>query len=546
MKITKKLCNGIKNLPKNLLNTVIRFPLPSIFIAVFFTLCEIMVYNNFEGIEKMLTSTLFAFFLSYSATFLAENKKPIIKIFLPVIPIFLGIIYYLSDIGYLCEAAIIIASASLAILAMDFFDRKYFEEHLSIYLSRLFTAFVFASVFMGGVALILAGIDILLITVSYKTYETFVFISYALMMPLLFLSWIPKKNDEVKTPKVINLLWTYIVMPLIAVFTVVLYVYYLKLLMTRSLPIGLLGGISLIYLAVCIPSALMCKNFESKFVKVMISVIPYLILPVIAILFWADFRQILNYGYSITRLLVLLGGIASFVSALLFIIGKGKMCRFVLLTITVLALVFAIFGEKIVFESQNKRFHDVLVRNNMLINGEIVQNDSVCDNDKRELYSILRYLSFNNLSLPSDYPSEKFADAKEILGFEDVIVPAKSNVKHAGLQFEEFSFPLEGYDYIICPATFKIDDRNKNNIGLNAYTEDTVIYVKDGDNLILKADTNEFIESLFEMKKEYYTPEEMTFEYENENVKIKALIISAYKSDTYVDVHVRDILIKIK
>ncbi len=311
------------------------------------------------------------------------------------------------------------ATMALFGIAVCFAYRKNAAELLGVLIVRAATALLFALVLFGGLALILAGTDLLLFSVSNKAFGEITRISFVLFAPLMFLYGIPLPREEKTLLKGYRQLLRVVILPLLAVFMLVLYCYYIKLAVTATLPIGELGGVSLIFLCLTLPMVILAKPFcENGFAKLRTALL-YGTLPVFGALFFTAFRQISAYGVSITRYLVAVGGIALLVCALLLVIKKGKHLTAVFAVLFATALICT-YGPQSCYtmtrNSQHTRLVALLEQEQMLLQGVVCPNPDA--KAKKEILDLIDYCRREDLDLPDCFPVPyRYDDAEELLGF---------------------------------------------------------------------------------------------------------------------------------
>ena len=314
---------------------------------------------------------------------------------------------------------LLVAAVALFGIAVCFAYRENAAELLGVLIVRAATAFLFALVLFAGLALILLGTDLLLFSVPDKAYGEVTRISFVLFAPLMFLCGIPHPQEEKTLLKGYRQLLRVVVLPLLAVFMLVLYCYYIKLAVTASLPIGELGGVSLIFLCLTLPMVILAKPFcENGFAKLRTALL-YGTLPVFAALFFTAFRQIAAYGVSITRYLVVVGGIALLLCTALLILKKGRymIAVFAVLLVTALACTY---GPQSCYSmtraSQHARLVALLEENRMILQGAVCPNPDA--QDKADILNIIEYCRREDLNLPDCFPiPHRYDDTEELLGF---------------------------------------------------------------------------------------------------------------------------------
>lgn len=149
------------------------------------------------------------------------------------------------------------------------------RENKEKYLQSEFSDFVITGIF----ALVLsAGIGIVLTTVNYLFFKSRSFFIFRLTMysswfiaevlgASLFLSLLKKPDTDLENyefPSIFNLLIKFVIIPLIAIYTAVLYIYMAKTIISMQLPKGLISHLVLWYTAFSVVIMILITPFTQK------------------------------------------------------------------------------------------------------------------------------------------------------------------------------------------------------------------------------------------------------------------------------------------
>jgi hypothetical protein len=198
--------------------------------------------------------------------------------------------------------------------------------------------------------------------------------------------------------------------------------------------------------------------------------------------------------------------------------------------------------------SQERRLTEILVRNNMIVNGEIVKRSDISNDDKFEITSISNYMQGMGYLDDMDWFPEQYADNywgnfRNIYGFEqyyDREFPGREETLYLNAILNESEkINIEDYDMF-----FKIYIHNKrepdeklgefslegkNYIIRQIFDEKgyITITVSDDTNTVIEIPMKEFIDGLFEKANEpkgLMDKETLTIEKQNDELKVKLLI----------------------
>lgn len=192
----------------------------------------------------------------------------------------------------------------------------------------------------------------------------------------------------------------FILIPIVAIYFLILYAYALKIVVTWNLPEGWVGSLVLgfsiagiftyllNYLLVNYDAAQLVHRYRKWFF--------YVLLPMVVLLFVAIGRRISDYGVTEKRFIVATAGVWLLLLSLYFIVSKKDNIKFIPISLSVFALLTVLgpFNAFRVSErSQVARLMGLLEKNGMLENGAVVPvKDSIQQADARNISDILYYL----------------------------------------------------------------------------------------------------------------------------------------------------------
>lgn len=446
-----------------------------------------------------------------------------------------------------------------------------YEIYIIKILERFFITVIYSMVLYLGIAAILFTINYLL-EVKVKGelyYYTFLLIGGG-FAPCYFLGGIPGKNEKLTSteyPKVLKVLMLYIIMPLITIYTIILYIYFGKIIITRTWPQGLVSHLVLWYGVISTGTLFLIDLLRiiNPWAKKFYKIFPKTILPLMIMMFISMGIRINAYGITENRYFVLALGI--WITGIMMFYSFTKKRRNTLLPISVaIVIIIAICGPLSSYSlskfSQNKRFEKIIENNNMLINGKIVKApNEISKEDQQSLSSIINYFENNHSlseirSLPKDL---KIEDVEKILGIKDLGSYDYDNNMYFyfGIEASNTPISIEEYNYYfdvnMNSSSNKIPqngvgasfDKTKNSF--NFYMNGEKIYSKDLDEYV-----NELIKDYGVESGKNISFEKMKYEDETEKVKVLFILktISGRKeidtNTTYIEDFELITLVKIK
>lgn len=339
------------------------------------------------------------------------------------------------------------------------------RQHFELYVLDLFTKFcvtyLYAATLYLGLAAILLTIKLLFaVLISDKLYFDLWLICAGIFAPVYFLGEIPEYSRAFEPnhyPSVLKVLFVHILIPLLSVYTVILYAYFAKIIITQTWPIGLVAHLVL-WFALCstllifILHPLRKQNGIAEWFS---KLFPWLILPLIVMMFVAMGKRIEAFGITENRYYVLVAGLWVTGSMLYYCFTKRP--RNVLLPASLaLIAVLAVTGPWSSFtvskHSQNNRLVALLSKYELLEDNSIIPRPQLSAEAKQEISSVIAYFrdnhSLQNISfLPDDFTIN---DMENVFGFE---FTRQRNIGSDGREYfhyqltdEERLISLEGYE----------------------------------------------------------------------------------------------------
>jgi hypothetical protein len=220
-----------------------------------------------------------------------------------------------SVTGYI-GASIILYLAFLFILFIK--KREGYELYITRILTVFFSTVLYSIVLFLGLAAILFTIDKLLaVAVDSKIYYYTWLLVVFLFAPSYFLAGVPRRDCQYKEggyPKLLKILLMYIVMPLLSVYTIILYIYFIKIIVTWQWPVGLVSHLVLWYLVITEAVLLFITPMgdKSKWAGKFLLWMPRVIIPILIMMFVSMGIRINAYGVTESRYFVLALGLRGF------------------------------------------------------------------------------------------------------------------------------------------------------------------------------------------------------------------------------------------
>lgn len=360
----------------------------------------------------------------------------------------------------------------IALTVIPYFIRKAFFEQALIRLSaRFLLAILYSAVLFLGISAILFTLQHLLsVPVPERLYLYVWIVIVGVFAPVFFLAGIPQDQKDLgdaSYAKWLRVLLINIVLPLIMIYTLILYIYFAKILLTQQWPEGLVSHLVLWYSAISIGVILYTTPLraELKWAERFAVWFSKLILPLLIMMFVSIGIRINAYGVTENRYFVV--ALGAWVFGTMCYLAFSRQARNTLIVaalgcITILSVFGPWSAYSLAQSSQNHRLHAILHQYDMIQDGQIVNRDAmVADEDKHEIRQILYYFerkhSFQNVAgLPASFTRQQMED---LFGFPYYSWDSndRNGDEHFSYSFDPERQVLEisGYDYLFQAYSYR-------------------------------------------------------------------------------------------
>ena len=448
--------------------------------------------------------------------------------------------------------------SSLLAIFIDTENKYNYEYFINTIVKSYFLTIIYSMILFLGVSAIIFTVNSLFdanIDGKYYLY-TFLFIGLIFAVSM-FLSKIPKEDDKDSIAnyysKGLKILIAYIIIPLLSIYTLILYVYLGKILVTANWPQGIVSHLILWYSVISIIILIYINPIykENRLLNYFYKIFPIIILPVYVMMFISISIRINQYGLTENRYLVILLGIWSLLS-MVFIILKRKFKlsnQYITLSLIIFALI-SVLGPFSSFnlsnKSQNKRLFNILNENNMIQGETIIQSENLSKESKRQINESIAYFDQRGFQYMNYVPDGfSLKDTPNIFGFKHEFynsypgsdfnsgeyISLNTNKKEI-INIEKYTNSLTIY------LSSDGDKFTQSKDGIKIRLSENKLYIYKDDKEILVVALKDEIENLlstFEDKDNLYdiSPNKAKIEISNENIDILLIpyIIEIYKED---------------
>lgn len=394
-------------------------------------------------------------------------------------------------------------------------DHNYEYYVMDIYSSFAIT-FIYSFVLYFGVAAIFFTIDSLFdVNIKGDLYYYMFLIVFFIFALSLFLSKLPTQENEfidIEYTKALKILLLYIVIPLITIYTAILYVYFAKIIVTMEWPKGLVSHLVLWYSTISVGIIFLITPIleENKIANLFKTWFPKAILPILLMMFMSIGQRVGQYGITENRYYVMVLGV--WVTGIMIYFSLKKPLKNIIIPISLsIVMLNSVFGPLSSYStskvSQNKRLENILNRNNMIENGKILPNPDVDKEDRIEINNIISYFDSNHeVREINVFPKETdINQVDKLTGFKyEYYNPYVQNQEvyfFYGSQNAEDYIDITGYDYFINLNSWNQEKRNVGDLTVQYNNSKNVLTLMKNDEILAEQEILNFVKDIHEKQK---------------------------------------------
>ncbi|MBR0138488.1 MAG: DUF4153 domain-containing protein [Erysipelotrichaceae bacterium] len=308
----------------------------------------------------------------------------------------------------------------LCLCAYVVYDDHNQEDLFGYMFSSLFYCVLLCSVVLGGCSVVILAFQLLIYepTDIYKLYLILTVIAEITINGMLILSYIPKKDSELPVPKaysiIVNKVGLWIYFGLIAI----LYMYLGKIIITFRMPKGKINWFASLALLFYCFFYLSCQGKKSALESFFVRYGGFIMIPILAMQALAVYIRISAYGLTSLRYLSILldlAGIGFVVTS--FIKSPVRYGILVLAAVILIGFIGPLNILDVPFRNQRAIFNDVLNRNGMLVNGNIVPSSTISEEDQNIIRSTYDFLHYADSKLENPVDGIDYSDFTAKFGF---------------------------------------------------------------------------------------------------------------------------------
>lgn len=297
-------------------------------------------------------------------------------------------------------------------------SRIAFNESFMAAFKAFFAALFFNGILFLGVALIISVTNLLIFKVDEKAFLHAANIIFILFAPIHFLSLIPyyPKRDERNTinsleplntreealiryttpVKFLEALISYVVIPITAIFTIILLLYIVMNITKEFWTDNLMEPLLVSYSIIVIIVYLLASTIQNVFTKNFRRVFPKVLIPVVLFQTISSFLKIGEMGVTYGRYYVIMFGLFATIAGIIFSIKpvqKNGLIAPILIVLSIISIFPMIDAFTLSRVTQVNRLVSLLEQNDMFDGETIKPNSNVPEKDKQSIVSAVQYLN---------------------------------------------------------------------------------------------------------------------------------------------------------
>ncbi|QSX07842.1 DUF4153 domain-containing protein [Alkalibacter rhizosphaerae] len=300
-------------------------------------------------------------------------------------------------------AALLSAIIIAIILVPSLKGKVNFNQSFLGAFKAFFIAGFFSGVIFAGLAIIIGAVDLLLFSVDEMLYAHTANIVFSLFAPIYFLSLIPNYwtaeeeivDRTVACPRFLEILISNILIPLVSIFTVILVLYIGLNLRGEFWSENLIEPMLVSYSIVVIVIMFLSANLTNRFATLFRKVFPKVLIPLVVLQLVASVLKIGDVGLTHSRYYVIMYGVFAAVAGVVFSFlkpTKSSIIAMVFMAFSLLSTIPPVDAFGVSRRNQIGTLEQVLERNDMLVDGEIVPKADLPNDDKDMIINITEYI----------------------------------------------------------------------------------------------------------------------------------------------------------
>ncbi len=571
---------------QGLTDTVTRFPLTVLLLIASIVTNVIAIESDYEIIYANLLITFLlgaSIFVVLQLLYERFMENPIFRIVFMLATVISSAVYYLLIRNSELRIDVTIRTiVILFILLIAFLWIPSIRSGISINESIMaafksfFTALFFDGVLFIGTVIIIGATNLLIFKVNEDAYIHSANIIFLLLAPIYFLSMIPyypgRKDEDNRLPseegvsfvhsgqpnnqepeenshrdelqrmitptKFLESLITFVIIPITAVFTIILLLYLIINIRGEFWSDNLIEPMLVSYSVTVIIVYLLSSTIQKPLARYFRLIFPKVLIPVVLFQTLSSILKITDVGVTYGRYYVILFGLFATVAGVLFSflpIRKNGIIAPILIVLSLISILPPVDAFTLSKVNQTARLEKVLTQNNMLNNDTIKPNSNLSEKDKSELISAFEYLERMDYTKDIDYLGSYLVsyDFEKTFGFARYGYNDKEYKSYYYSRNTIEPIPISGYDFMTQMSIYNIAGAPEISFEVHGSRYNLRVDITDQENQIFVLSNSQGQEllryeynNLFtkfaggDSDKDFLSTEELTFRQENDKAAL--------------------------
>lgn len=441
---------SVQHLYQGLLTVIKRFPVQFILIITA-TACW-SYYINFdrygtgsvhaEYVRNLLVKAILVsnigLTLSLASDLLAEKKqfKPAVKWLMRILAILacVALFFLLNPADNFADqlrVALLAFACHLFVAFSPFMDKGQingFWQFNKVLFLRFLTAILYSIVLYGGLAIALVAINGLFnAAIHWKTYMTVFVVIAAGFSPIFFLAGVPENfvqlEEDLSYPKGLKIFTQFVLIPLMSIYLAILLFYEIKIMVSWSLPKGLVSSLIIGYAVFGILSLLLIHPMKEQegnsWIKLFSRFFYSMLIPLIILLLLAVWKRVEPYGITESRYILILVALWLTCITAYFLFSKKQNIKIIPISLAILTML-AVYGPQ--SASAVSKYSQIARLKKILYSKKV--------EDLNEKPSVVRYLiSKHGLSVLQPFTSKNLINIENVIDSRDDYQYVKNEIK---------------------------------------------------------------------------------------------------------------------
>ncbi|WP_027108299.1 DUF4153 domain-containing protein [Lacticigenium naphthae] len=563
---------NFKNRLQGLQQSVIRFPLTVIFLIAFFATSAWSIETT-ESANRLLFSLGVGILASILVQVIYETyfKTVSYQLGLYGIAVMAAIGYYLvvpdgvDSIVVGIRTTVLYFVLIVGILTVPALKKRLsFQWNFLKIFQAFFLTVLFTAVLVAGTSSILLAFDSLLFSIPERTYAHAVNAITTLFSPIFFLSYLPKYTPQIKKeesnttlPRSLEILVSYVIIPLLVLFTLILIVYLAINIREEFWTDNLIEPMLISYAIIGLLTYVLASTMKNPFTHAFIKYYPIALIVLMLFQTISSSLRIQETGVTYGRYYVILVAVFLFLAGIHFLVyHRDQLQRVMLLLIglAILSITPPIDAFTTSKWQQTNRLEELLISNQLLQEGTLTPQPEIPSSEKEKITETVFYLQgmewLDEFSyIPLNDRGDNF---EELFGFKPMYTRNRYELEQSrnlSIDWERFSgVEIEGYDYF---TQFNVGDSTvRFGMGPQTAIETEKYQLKSEQNVVVildKAEEELMRVNMIEVFEEFFTRnqaggenisvEELTWERENEKIQVKLVVqhVNEFENGYYAE-----------